>query len=211
MVKLKGPGISAGASGTLANVLTFSNSPKGGYAKKHSVPANPKSTGQVGTRCCMSFLSQAWAPIFSGPKTYWTPLGEAANISPYNAYLKLNLNRWATFDFPTERPTTYPAFLNADILFAQILPLERSLRIQVNWLTQNHNWGIVIFRSTSTGFAPAPSNAIAMLRWKYGGSPTIVHIDADLPAGTYYYRFRTFAIRGTAADTHTSEYFGTLT
>lgn len=95
MVKLDGPCMSMGARGTLGKTLTFAKNRKTAYAKKHFIPANPKTAGQLGVRMMVTFLTQIWSTLTEADKSSWTPFAELYGLSNYHAYLKENCRRWA--------------------------------------------------------------------------------------------------------------------
>jgi hypothetical protein len=106
MVKLDGPCMSMGARGTLGKTLTFAKTGKTAYAKKHFIPANPKTPGQTGVRMMVTFLTQIWSTLTDADKSSWTPFAEMFGLSLYHAFLKENCRRWASDLLPIKN-TTY--------------------------------------------------------------------------------------------------------
>ena len=101
MVKLTGPGLANEASGSLAGQLTFSNWKGKAYLKKHTKPKQPRTPRQLSMRHTMTFLSQEWNAIPPVYHATWDDLARASNISPFNAYQKVNLQRWRNFQAPS--------------------------------------------------------------------------------------------------------------
>lgn len=101
MVKLTGPGLARGASGTLADQLIFSTWKGKAYLKRHRNPAQPRTPAQIAMRAVMRFLSQEWTNLSDALKDSWAALAAATNISPFNAYQAFNLARYRTFGSPS--------------------------------------------------------------------------------------------------------------
>lgn len=195
MVKLKGPSLSTNASGSVGNTLTFSKWKGRNYLRKTVKGANPKSPAQISMRQMMTLLSQSWASILPVNKTTWENLATEASTSPYNQYLKTNLALWRNFQTPSVNLTRY-TFILADALTAEtatggVRHVTLSATV-ANVTTQN--WGVLIFRSTSTPVIPAWDNCVAVVPAKSNTSFTWT--DTPLNPGTYYYQFRSFALFG---------------
>lgn len=94
--------MSTHAGGTLADQLIFSNWKGRAYVKRHRAPKQPRSPGQVAMRAMMSFLSAEWIKLIPENKADWQPLADQTAISPFNAFLGHNLQRWARFAGPSK-------------------------------------------------------------------------------------------------------------
>lgn len=105
MVKLTRPGLAQGASGTLADQLTFSNWKGKPTLKLKQDPRQPKAPGQKAMRAIMAFLSSGWSKLAPQFKDSWNALAAASNVSPFNAYQRENLRRWRSFLRPS---ASYP-------------------------------------------------------------------------------------------------------
>jgi len=88
MVRLKGPLFSMEASGTIANSLVFAKWKGRDYARRHAIPANPRSGLQVGIRTVFGFCSQYFASLTSGELSKWVDAAVADNISAINAFTR---------------------------------------------------------------------------------------------------------------------------
>lgn len=91
MAKLTAPLLSFGASGTIAKVQTYATWRGIPYARRHVIPANPKTTGQVLTRDIFAALELRWkqaGPIMREP---WNRFAVGQKFVGRNAYLGKNI------------------------------------------------------------------------------------------------------------------------
>lgn len=194
MVKLTGPMMSFGASGTLAKTATFSKWHGRAYARQRVVPSNPKSVLQVSTRAMFKFLSQAWDAVGSTPKGSWVPAAAAGQYLPFNAYMSANGMRWKEFSAPSQTnpaaETGTPPVATLDNAVGGASHMDLTLTIT----TLNAVWGVILFRSPSGTFTPSRANAIAVL--PVDGTGTLVYTDSNLAAGAYFYDAKFFTKEG---------------
>lgn len=106
MVKLTGPGLAQQASGSLGSELTFSSWKGQAYLKKHRKPKQPRTDKQVAMRLMMSFLAAEWKSISAAHQDTWSKPAAHPQISAFNAYQGTNLERWRSFQAPSQ---VYPA------------------------------------------------------------------------------------------------------
>jgi len=191
MVKLFAPAMSLDASGTIANAATFSKWKGRNYLRVRTTPTNPKTGLQVGVRSMFTFLTQQWASLSTADKATYAALAAATSISPFNAYVAQNTQRWKRFLPPAQ---AYPAAEAGSIAVwggGQPAAAARRNAIFIGWVVAtsiNDNWGLAIFRG-STGFTPSLSNCVHValtdaLLTAYSW------IDQPLLLGTYYYNSR---------------------
>ena len=69
------------------------------------------------------------------------------------------------------------------------------------------DWGYCIYRSPTSTFTPAWSNAIAVVDWDSGGVTT--YVDSPLDPATYYYNAKGFQDDGKEGAVGT-EFSGTI-
>lgn len=204
MATTKGPAISTDAAGTIADVLTFQKWKGRLYVRSKPAPRDPRTGPQLGTRAMFAFLSKSWADLAAGSKATYADLASAADISPFNAYLRHNQDRWTTGKAPSQ---SYPAAEDdtpAAIAFASSSVSGRRVTFTVYPQTTNQNWTLLIYRSTSTGFSPSIANCIGVDPW-----PALAahyHTDTGMQPGTYYYRFGTSSIAGTPVSIKATQY-----
>jgi len=92
MAKVTAPLLSFGASGTIAKVQTYASWRGVPYARRHVVPANPKTTAQVLTRDIFTGLTVRWkqgGPIMRSP---WDRFAVGQKFLGSNSYLGKNIN-----------------------------------------------------------------------------------------------------------------------
>lgn len=105
MVKLTGPALAKAASGTLGGALTFSTNKGRAYVKKNTKPKQPRTGPQVGMRLIMAFLARNWVMVHSDRQNTWNENAGKSNISPFNAYVRENQERWRRQQTPSQ---TFP-------------------------------------------------------------------------------------------------------
>jgi hypothetical protein len=182
------------ASGTLAKTATFSKWKGRNYVRQRVVPANPQSVLQVSVRAMLKFLSQAWLGVGATPQGTWEDLAEASQISPFNAFIGKNGQRWREFQAPSQTnpapETGTPPVATLDSAVGGPSYVDLTFTIT----TMNDVWGVMIFRSPTGTFATSRANCIAIL--EVTGTGTLVYTDSGLDAGTYYYDARFFTKEG---------------
>ncbi len=194
MVKLFAPALSLGASGTIGNAITFSKWKGRAYLRERVIPANPKSGLQVGFRSMFKFLAQTWQDLSAPDQANYEALADSLAISPFNAFVKLNQQRWRNFLGPTQ---AWPPLGAGTIHTYTDVPAATggvsSIVIGWNPLAVNDNWSVAIFKST-TGFSTALSNCIAVI--KSADTDPKAYTDSPLTAGAYFYQTRSITDEG---------------
>ena len=195
MVKLRGPGLSAAASGSLGDALTFSTSKGRAYVKHKPTPAQPQSGNQVSMRAMMRYLSQQWQNLTAGNQATWADAYPDPSLSLYNAFIKHNLNRWRSLKAPSkEYPTSYvgtPSW----ILSTSATGSVRHAKIEVMTDHLAQGWGFAIFRHTAS---PVPCDFEHFVHALLVDAIYTIFTWTDRPLapGTYYWKFRPFSING---------------
>jgi len=191
------------ASGTMGKTLIASNWKGRAYLKKHAIPSNNQQPAQLGIRAAMGFLAQQWALLSAVQQATWEAPAGDANISPFDAYISENLLRHADAKAPMKRlPEVLAAFAPAAV---GLTVADKDTYVEVNFSgpPAPPTWSMAIYRSSSTGFTPAPSNMVHLELAVI--APTFMHIrDVPPSRGTWYYRWRAGDIKGNSY-THASE------
>lgn len=146
MVKLTGPGLATKATGGLADALIFSSSKGRAYLKTKRKPKQPRTGAQIGMRAMMKFLAPAWSLTPGRDPTTWSDLATEAAISPFNAYLGYNLERWRNADPPT---INYPEVPTAPTrVWAPPGHQTIGRFVRINWVfvTLINGWGVTVYR-----------------------------------------------------------------
>lgn len=149
MALVKAPLLSLGASGTIGNAIVFSRWKGRDYCRRHVIPANPRSAGQLSIRAMLRFLSQEWDGLSSAEKTSWDDRAAATNISAFNAFAAYNLARWGTAALPSKNDPAALDDAGAVIANEDATAGSRSALVEVEVTTLNQNWGIMIYRDDS--------------------------------------------------------------
>lgn len=194
MVKVAAPCLSLDASGSLAGSMVFSKWKGRPYVRALVKPANPKTGGQVGVRAMFKFLSQIWNGLTDGNKATWETRAKTLNASTFNAFMQLNQRRWRDFDTPSKEEPVTETGTAPSLCTGVATPDVRSITLAITHGTNAADWGVAIFRTTSTGFTLAFSNCIAVIA--VDGAGDAEYIDSPLAAGTYYYNYVAFMATG---------------
>lgn len=194
MAQVVGGLFGLGATGTLAKTLTYSTWKGRPYVRRRVIPANPKSANQLSVRAVMQWLTQQWASVPASEQSDWIDKAAETNIAPFNSYVGENLFNWRSFLAPSQ---FYPITRTGTLQTTPTLAAAGGLRlatVSTDMTTVNAGWGILIFRSTSTGFTPGFGNLVHV---NLGNTLTQQDwVDTPLDAGTYYYNGIAFTTDG---------------
>jgi hypothetical protein len=188
--------MSLDASGSVAGTLTFSKWKGRNYVRQLVTPSNPKSDLQVSTRAMMKFLSRQWTPeLTTANKATWEDDAAALAVSPFNAFIKTNLQRWTQFTSPVKvTPVTAvgtaPTFTTPPASVGAVG--QATISWDINAL--NNAWGLMIFRSPTTGFTPGRTTLIGVALLKILTTDTF--IDTPVDAGAWFYNYQSFTDDG---------------
>lgn len=163
MAKVDGPLFSLDASGTIGGAIVFSKWKGRNYVRVRVVPSNPKSGAQVGRRSMFSFISQAWGALTTVEKATWETIADALTIAPFNAYTKVNLQRWHNFRSPTQDTPATESGQGSDRDLTAAVWEENRIKISSTAVTENEQWGTALFASLGTGFTPSVGNCIMVI------------------------------------------------
>ena len=208
MVKLTGPCMSLGASGTIANAITFAQWKGRPYARQRVIPSNPETVLQVSMRAMFKFISQAWDAMGSTPKGTWQDRADATNILKFNAYVAANMRRWREFQPPSQTDPAPETGTAPVAVLSSATGGVHCMDILLAITTLNNVWGVVIFRSPTGTFTPSLSNVVQVLL--VDGTGNKVWTDSGLAPGDYYYDAMFFTKEG-VLGTAEGEVTGTAT
>lgn len=195
MAGVKGPLFSLDASGTIGDAIVFAKWKGRNYVRRHAIPANPKSVGQVSVRAMMKFLTQYWQSLTAGQQADWETRAAATDISPFNAFVSFNALRWGRFAFPSKETPATETGTPGTILNPTATAGSRSILLAVPISSDDDNWGVVIHSSLTTSFTPSrntarqmiPAESVATFNW----------LDFPLTVGVeVFYRFESFSDDG---------------
>jgi len=108
--------------------------------------------------------------------------------------MSYNQSRWRDFLAPSQEDPAAGAGTPAVVGVIAAVAGVRSAQLTIPITTANDGWGIMAFRSTSTGFSTAFDNLIGV--GLIVGTADVVIVDTPLDPDTYYYNFREFTIEG---------------
>jgi len=197
MVKVFGPMMSMDASGTLADTVTFSKWKGRNYVRERVIPSNPKSGAQTGRRAMFRFLTQNWAAITAVSQNTWQDLADQIVASPFNAYLKSNMEDWHNFLAPSQDTPAGRAKTPSDNVLTAAAYEENRIKLSIAGAALGDVWGISIYAKLDGAVTPAVGNCIICelettiaAHYIYWTPPTL---------GRWYFNSITFADDGAQA------------
>lgn len=199
MVVVTGPMMSVDARGTFAGAAVFSHWKGRNTVRRHAVPANPNSVGQLSVRAMMKFLSQYWASLSSAEQTSWDDRAEAGRFSAFNAYVQFNMLRWGTNLNPRKDVDADMSDVAGVIGNEQATAGSRSALVQVEVTTLNQNWGILIYRGTTDAMGITRNELVQVIEGE--SAATFQWLDFPLtPNVAVYYRAKGFSEEGVSGN-----------
>lgn len=87
MVKTRTPLLSAGATGTIGDLLTFQRTPRGFKAYKYKKHADAGSSSQLAQRAHYSEAASIWNLLSVEQKQYWAARVGTKYATAYHAFL----------------------------------------------------------------------------------------------------------------------------
>lgn len=194
MVKTRGPLLSLAAGGSLGKTVTSSQWKGRSYLKKLAAPTDPRSGLQIGTRTMFAFISKQWDWLNAAAKATWEAAATLEDISPFNAYLGYNLDRWGRYVAPSWK---YPA--TEDGSFSTGYGLTGTQEGRLIHLTFTHSppanmWGVWI---VATLTPPAIDDQSQVILVEFINTVTPLELYWRPPStGTWYFRPRSFCVQG---------------
>lgn len=210
MATTRGPLLGLGAHGAVGGAMIFSNWKGRSTVKFSPSVTNPNTPSQVSRRAMLRFLGRNFGTLSAAEIATYSTLALNGEISTYNAWVAYNMDRWNNFLWPSKAYPATEATDSAPMSFVATTALKRSVKVTVVWPTPFNNWGLIIHRSTSSGFTPSLANAIRVLLWESPMSSTINWTDGPLSPDTYYYRLAMFSDTGNEAFPNLTQYEATL-
>ena len=186
MARVIGPLMSLDASGSLASTIVFAKWRGRNYVRRHAVPSNPRSPGQLAARAIISFLGRAWETVTDPNRATWEDIADARKVSPFNAYVARGAKDWRDGWTPSE---AFPATRTQTpgVIGALACTLyERQISVDLSYTPggAGYDRGIVVIRSPATIATPSTTLAVAAFAAAGGLLP---FVDGPLSPGTYYY------------------------
>jgi hypothetical protein len=95
MAKVTAPLHSLTASGSIGNTLTMLRALSRNIAKKKSKPGGTPSAAQLARRAYYRQASADWMALTNLQKAAWKPAADAAQITPFNAFMRAALKAYS--------------------------------------------------------------------------------------------------------------------
>ncbi len=195
MAGVTGPLFSLSASGTIGDAIVYATWKGRPYVRKHAIPANPKSVGQVSVRAMLKFLTQYWASLTAGEQADWETRAAATDISPFNAFVSYSAKRWGRYAFPSKLDPATETGTAGTILSPTAVAGSRSILLSVPISAAADNWGVVIHSSLTTSFTPTRNTARQMIPAESVATFTWLNFPLDVGIEVFY-RFESFTDDG---------------
>ena len=190
MARVTGPLFSLDASGQVGKSIVFAKWKGRNYTRKLVIPKNPRDPEQVGVRSMMKFLAPLWTAFAQGIKDTYNALAEAKQISGFNAYVGVNLDRWQVGKTPSQEYPAAEATTPAVITSAPLTGHDGYVTALITPATNTSIWGVAVYRSLTEITTPSWANCVALIQ-RIDETP-FTFTDSPLPDGTYHYRFSQF-------------------
>jgi len=116
---LKAPLFSLTAQGSFAGLLNYAGTRRPTLRKHPSASTQARSAQQISQTSRLLWLTRRWARLSSADQTSWTSVAEALDLPLYHAFVRANLARFKTGDFPISNVTDEPADKVHEIDFAK--------------------------------------------------------------------------------------------
>lgn len=94
MAKVTAPLMSISASGSIGQTLTMLKQMHRNIAKKKGKPGGQPSAAQLARRAFYAQAAADWSALNPAQKLAWKPAADAAQITPFNAYMRAALNAY---------------------------------------------------------------------------------------------------------------------
>jgi hypothetical protein len=200
MARVSGPLMSVDASGKFGGTLVYSKWKGRNYVRQLVTPMNPKAAKQLGVRSVFAFCAAVWGDLSAQIKATWEALATQKAISPFNAYMSENCNRWQNFFGPTQEYPADEASTPLTITTQTLTGGVGEVTLAITPSGSTSIWGFAIFRDTAEITTPSWSNCIAMI--PADGANAVTYVDTPLEAGTYHYRVGTVQTDGKKGTIH---------
>lgn len=201
MARTTGPLGSQAASGTLADLLTFGTTKGRGIVRLKPRQKTTRTPLQLSNRAMLRWLTTRWAVDLSdAQRATWLELAAARTVSPFNAYVRFNLDRWARQQAPSKSHPATEADL-AGAFFGTQTPQVSGHQVTWRMLpgALNQNWGVMFHRSLITGFTPSRETLIGASLCQT--SSVKRYVESDVPSGTWFNKNVTFSALGRTGTT----------
>ena len=180
MALVKGPLFSLEAAGSVGRAIVFSKWKGRAYVRQHVVPSNPMSGAQVGRRSMFGFLAQMWAGLSAPDQAAWQTVADQIVCSPFNAYIKINMEFWHQFLTPSQNGNFAGVSAGSDNVLTAAAWEENRIKLSIAGTALAENWGIIIFGKLGAAVTPTVGTAVMV---KYDGT-IAAHVEYFTPPET---------------------------
>jgi hypothetical protein len=182
MAVVKGPNLSLDATGPVGKTFVYSHWKGRNVIRKLVKPHNPKSGLQQGMRAGLRFMATSFAALSTTAKANWLAKYKKLAITTLNSYIKFNQPRIRNNLGVVQDPTVAAGAVEAAPTTVAATAATRQVKLTwVDSLGANDTCTF-IYRSTTTGFTPAPANLLQIV-----AHGVQIFTDTKVISGTPYY------------------------
>jgi len=198
MALLTGPLFSIDASGTVGKTITYAKWKGRNYARQRVIPMNPKSAAQTGPRSMFAYLAKAWAGLGDVAQATWNALAEASQISPFNAFVGANLQRFQLNKAPTQANPAAEASTQLTVSDQTLTGGVGHIQVDLTPSAATDIAGFIVLRDASEITSFAWNKVVAVI--PADGANEVNFTDSPLAPGTYHYRAAVFNVDGVLGE-----------
>ena len=185
MPRVSGPLFSLDASGALDDTIVYSKWKGRPYVRKWASPSNPKSPGQLGIRAMFRALSKAWDALTAPEQASYEELAESLNVSPFNVFMKFNMELWREYNAPSKDIARAQAHTGTTVATLVTTGGIHNVAISGTLTTATNQWLLAILRSSAEITVPSWDKVVEIV--EISGTAFNL-VDSPLVAGTYHDR-----------------------
>jgi hypothetical protein len=200
MALVTGPLMSMEASGSIGGTLTFSKWKGRAYVRERVIPANPRSANQVGIRAMIKFLGSVWGDLTALIQSSYETAAAAASISPFNQYMKENMNLWVDGYAPKQTKDATPTHSGQALTTMTPTGGDNHVSLALAIASATNQWAIAIYRDDAEITDASRANCIAII--PVAAQTSLTYVDGGLAPGTYHYRAATITDDGNFGTVH---------
>jgi len=197
---LKAPLFSLTAHGSFAGLLNYAGTTRPTLRKHPSRSTRHRSAQQISQTSRLLWLTRRWARLSSADQTSWTSVAEALDLSPYHAFVRANLARFKTGDFPISNVNDEPGNKVHEIDFPKFYDNSGRATFAVMRLETYPMIAAVVYHSQDPEGMLVPKKIFRIFNTPTRWSSLVV--PGQHAPGRWYIRIRGFLANGT--PTHAS-------
>jgi hypothetical protein len=141
-----------------------------------------------------AFLSKQWVNLSAPDQATFDDDATAKEISPFNSYMAMNLDRWKNYMPPAQTFTPLEASTPLTVSAMVLVGGEAYANIDLTPSAGTDIWGFEIYRDLAEITDPNNSNCVAVI--EADAANAVEYNDTGLDAATYHYRSAAINVDG---------------